>query len=107
MYSRRDVIHRMKCPLEALDLHVQQAGCNTSHEICMRNIFNAKIIVCGDSRGPGHTPYDCSYVQDTFILEKLCSRVTPGVHDAPDLDPGVGRVFGLVYGHKGSGTCSI
>ena len=59
------------------------------------------------TRGPGHVPYDCSHLQDTFVLKKLCSKVTSGVHDAPDLDPRVGRVSGHACGHQGSGTCSI
>ena len=69
--------------------------------------FNAKTIVCKDSRCPGHVPYDWYYLKDTFVLKKLCSKVTPGVHDDPDLDPGVSCVSGHACGHQGSGTCSI
>ena len=58
------------------------------------------------TRGPGHVPYDYSFLQDTFVLKKLCSKVTLGVHDAPDLDPRVGRVSGRACSQQGSGTCS-
>ena len=59
------------------------------------------------TRGPGHVPYDYSTLKDTFVLRKLCSKVTPGIHDAPDLDPRVAGVSGRACGHEGLGTYSI
>ena len=39
------------------------------------------------SRGLGHVPNYCSFLQDNFVLKQLWSKVTLGAHDALDLDP--------------------